>query len=84
MLAIVVSAATGAVPPVDVAPGSAAFDEGLIARWPFDDQTDPTEDVAGGHDGDIAGSPIVFDTSDIAPTLGNVASLTLNGSDKSS
>ncbi len=48
-----------------------------LTHLPFDDGTNPTKDVVGGHDGTIIGA--VFTTTDIAPSSGNASALIFNG-----
>lgn len=56
-----------------------ALPAGAVARWSFDDQTDPTGDDVDGHDADVIGAS--FDTQDVAPTDGNQAALRFDGND---
>ena len=54
--------------------------DGLVARWPFDDSTDPTpNDVAHGNDGTFVGDAGYQGGTDIAPVPGNVDALELDG-----
>lgn len=46
---------------------------GRIAYWPFDDGTNPTADVTGGHNGNIHNA--TFTSTDIAPVSGNTTAL---------
>ncbi len=56
---------------------------GPVAYWPFDDGSDPTDDVAHDNDGDLKpiSSEPTFDSSDKAPVPSNARSLVFDGID---
>jgi hypothetical protein len=50
---------------------------GAVAHWPFDDGTNPTHDVVGGHDGTLNGP--TFTSTDVAPMPGCGRALLFDG-----
>ena len=53
----------------DLEPGYATSDTGLVAYWPFDEDSGSTaNDVVGGHDGSLIGPPTIGSTGVLGTT----------------